>query len=134
MTNTKMAELAQQFSDLKDLKAKLDDQSKACNKALKYLTEVTLPEYMDDNDITKVTVAAVGTIFLQTKNYASVLADDREALYEHLRETGNEALIKDWVFPATLTAFCKEALENGQDVPPMVKTTLIETAMLRRKN
>lgn len=132
MTTSKMAELAREFRQLKDKKDGLEDELKQTNKDLKLLRETTIPEYMSDNDIEKVTVEGVGTVYTQTKVYASVLAADREALYEALRESGDESLIKDWVFPATLTAFCKEAMENGQDVPSMVKTALIETAMLRR--
>ena len=133
MTTSIMTELARDFMDLNDRKEDLEDSLKFLNKELKFLRETTIPEYMSDNDIEKVTVEGVGTVYTQTKMYASVNAGDREALYEALRESGNEALVKDWVFPATLTAFCKEAIENGQDVPSMVKTALIETAMLRRK-
>ncbi len=132
MTSQRMADLAREFKELKERKEGLEDALKNTNKSLKLLRETTIPEYMDDNDIQKVTVDGVGTVYTQTKVYASVLAADREALYEALRESGDEALIKDWVFPATLTAFCKEAMENGQEVPSMVKTALIETAMLRK--
>jgi len=131
--SARMTELAKEFAELRDRKDGLEAALKNTNKLLKHLRETTIPEYMDDNDIDKITIEGVGTVFTQTKMYASVNAGDREALYEALRKSGDEDLIKDWVFPATLTAWAKEQTENGLPVPEMVKTALIETAMLRRK-
>lgn len=130
--SNKMVEFARRLAELKDKKAALETSLKDVNRELKSLTETEIPEYMDDNEIDKITVEGLGTVYVQQKLYASVLAGDRPALYEHLRETGNEDLIQDWVFPATLTAFCKEQLENGKPVPEMVKATKIPTAILRR--
>ncbi len=130
--NDTLATLVRQFRELRDRKDELKALVTDNNKALKDLAEAILPEYMEENEIDKITIEGAGTVYVKQELYASVLASDREALYEWLRETGNEDLVKDWVFPATLTAFCKEQLENGKPVPEMVKATKIPTAILRR--
>jgi len=130
---SKMTEMGQELRTLKDRKEALAEEEKAVNRRIKALTEHELPEYMEDNEIDKITIDGVGTIYIQNNVYASVLSEDREALYMYLRETGNESLVVDYVFPATLKAFCKEQLNNGQPVPAVVKAHYVPTAMLRRK-
>lgn len=130
---SKMTEMAQELRGLKDRKEVLAEEEKTVNKRIKALTEHELPEYMEENEIDKVTIDGVGTIFIQNQVYANVKSDDRPALYEWLRDTGNEALVVDYVFPATLKAFCKEQLNNGKPVPELVTAHYVPTAMLRRK-
>lgn len=132
MSNDTLATMVRQFRELRDRKDELKSLVTDNNKALKNLAEQILPEYMEENEIDKITIEGAGTVFVKQELYASVLAGDREALYEWLRDTGNEDLVKDWVFPATLTAFCKDQLEYGKPVPEMVKATKIPTAILRR--
>lgn len=128
-----LTEMCQEFRSLKDRKSAINEEEKDINKRLKVLTEVELPDHMEENDIDKVSIDGVGTIFIQQQLYANVKAEDRDQLYEALRNTGNEDLIQDWVFPATLKAFCKEQLSNGKPIPEMVTAHFVPTAMLRRK-
>lgn len=132
MSSDTLATMIRRFRELRDDKDDLKVLVTGNNKALKELAEQILPEYMEENDIDKITIEGAGTVFIKQELYASVLADDREKLYEWLRDNGHEDLIKDWVFPATLTAFCKDQLEYGKPVPEMVKATKIPTAILRR--
>lgn len=129
----RLAELITEFRNLKDTKEALEDQIKEINKAIKVLAEKLIPEYMEENDIDKTTIAGVGTVHIQQQLYTNVKADDREELYTWLRESGNEDMIKDWVFPQSLKAFCKEQLENGKPIPEMVTAHFVPTAILRRK-
>jgi len=127
-----LTEMVKQLRTLKDEKEQLAAREKEINKSIRSLTEQQIPEYMDDNEIEKVSVEGVGTVFLQTKVYANVKAENKEAFYEWLRETGNEALIKEYVFPATLNAFAKEQLGNGVALPDAIDARLYPTAQLRR--
>lgn len=130
---TDLTGMCQEFRALKDRKDAIKEEEKTINKRLKVLTETELPEHMEENEIDKVSIDGVGTIFIQQQLYANVKSDDRETLYDNLRETGNEDLIQDYVFPATLKAFCKEQLSNGKPIPEMVTAHFVPTAMLRRK-
>ncbi len=125
--------LAKELRGLKDRKEAIAEEEKTINKRIKVLVETELPEVMEAKEIDKISIDGVGTIFIQQQVYANVKADDREALYRELRDTGNGDLICDWVFPATLKAFCKEQLANGKPVPENVTAHFVPTAMLRRK-
>lgn len=125
--------MCQEFRKLRDRKDVIAEEEKTINKRLKALTERELPEHMEENEIDKVSIDGVGTVSIQQKVYANVKADDREALYYELRSSGNEDLIVDWVFPATLKAFCKEQLSNGKPLPEAVTAHFVPTATLRRK-
>jgi len=74
----------------------------------------------------------VGTIFPQMKVYAYVKKENEELFHNWLRENGHGDLIKAYVFPATLSSFVKEQLEQGVELPDFLSATKVETAMLRR--
>jgi len=133
MAENKLTLMAQELRALKDRKEAIAAEEKEVNKRIKALTEHELPEYMEEQDIDKVTIDGVGTLFIQQQVYANVKADNRAGLYDWLRDTGNEAMIVDWVFPQSLKAFCKDQLANGQALPEMVDAHYVPTAMLRRK-
>jgi len=133
MASNRFTVMAHELRELTDRKQALAEEEKAINKRLKVLKETELPEYMEEQELEKVTVDGVGTIFVQQQMYASVKAEDRPAFYEWLKETGNEDMITEWVFPQSVKAFCKEQLENGKPIPDMVSAHKVPTAMLRRK-
>jgi len=130
---TDLTDMCHELRSLKDRKDALAEEEKSINKQIKKLTEDLIPTHMEDNEIEKVTVEGVGTVFIQQQLYANVKSDDREALYTALRDTGNEDMIVDYVWPNTLKAWCKEQISNGQPLPEMVSAHFIPTAMLRRK-
>lgn len=132
MANNKLTEYAKNLRNLKTRKDKLEDELKAVNEQIKMVAEIDLPKAMEDADIESFKVENIGTVYLQNKLYVSVLADDREKLYGWLRDHGHGDLIKDWVFPQTLTAFAKEQMNENNPLPDFVKATFIPTAALRK--
>lgn len=133
MSNTKLTALAERLRALKDRKEIINEELKAIDGELTTLTTVDLIEAMDAADITKFTVEGVGSIYQQVKVYASVLKENEAKFHEWLREQGHADLIRDYVFPGTLSSFAKEQIEAGVDLPDFVKATKVPTAMLRRK-
>jgi uncharacterized protein (DUF342 family) len=133
MASNKLTVMAHELRELKDRKQAISEEQKTINKRLKILTETEMPEYMEEQEIDKVTIDGVGTIYVQVQVYSNVKAEDRPAFYEWLKETGNEDMITEWVFPQSVNSFCKEQLENGKPVPDMVSAHKVPTAMLRRK-
>lgn len=128
-----ITQMAQEFRALKDRKEALKAEEKNINQRIREIAEQELPLHMEENEIDKISIDGVGTLYVQQQLYVNVRKDDTEALYEDLRSTGNEDLIRDYVFPATLKAFCKEQLENGKPLPEQVTAHFVPTAMLRRK-
>ena len=131
-TPDKLVALGKRFADLKARKDDLEDKLKIVEGELKQIATVDLPTLMEDNECPKFSISGIGTIFLNQEIYASVLKDDRPRLYEWLRETGQGDLVEDWVFPGRLTAFAKEQLNEGKQLPDFVKATFIPTARLRK--
>lgn len=128
----KLTEAAKLLRKLKSSKELLESKLKEVNEQIKQVAEVDLPRLMEDADIENFKVDKVGTVFLQNKLYASVLADDRPKLYDWLQKEGHGDLIKPWVFPQTLTAFAKEQLGEGNPLPDFLKATFIPTASIRK--
>lgn len=128
-----LVQMVRELRTAKDRKEALEAELKTVNGTIRDLAEQRIPEYMEDNEIDKITVDGVGTLYLTTKVYANVKAEDREVFYEWLRETGNGDLIKETVYPATLNAFAKEQLGNGVALPDVLTARLYPTANLRRK-
>lgn len=133
MANAQLTALAREVRNLKDTKEGLEEELKQVNERLKKITEEELPAMMDDNDITKFSVEGVGSIHQQVKVYAYVKKEDEEKFHDWLRAGGNEAMVREYVFPQTLNAFAKEQLEQGNDLPEWLKASKVTVAVLRRK-
>lgn len=127
-----LTDLATELRQLKDRKEALETELKSVNKQIGVVEGQHLPTAMEDAEITKFTVEGVGGIHLRDKVATFVAKDDRDALYQELRDTGHEALVVDHVWPGTLTAWVKEQLDNGLAVPDQIKVTLLPQAILRR--
>jgi hypothetical protein len=130
---TTLTQHAQRFRELKDRKEALNEELKELNAELTLLETTVLPAAMDENEIEKFTTEGVGTIYTQIKVYASVAKENEERFHAWLRERGHADMIRDYVFPGTLSSFAKEQLENGVELPDFIKATKVETAMLRRR-
>lgn len=129
---SRLTEMVKRLRTLKNEKERAEAGLKAINSEIRKLAEQDIPTYMEENEIEKETVSGVGTVFLQTKVYANVKADDREAFFAWLRDNGNADLIKETVHPATLNAFAKEQLSEGKALPETLEARLYPTATLRR--
>lgn len=127
-----LTKMTKDLRKLKDAKQEIEAKLKEINGGIRRLAEQVIPEYMDENEIEKHSVKGVGTIFLVTKVYANVKAEDKEAFFAELREAGNGDLIKETVHPSTLNAFAKEMLSNGKALPETLTARLYPTANLRR--
>jgi len=132
MSNQRLTILGREFADLKERKARLEAELSETEAELKKISTELLPQAMDENEIEKFTIEGVGTIFPQMKVYAYVKKENEELFHNWLRENGHGDLIKAYVFPATLSSFVKEQLEQGVELPDFLSATKVETAMLRR--
>jgi hypothetical protein len=116
---------------LKSKKKKLEDQLTQLNKDIERVAVQELGKLMTDAEIEKITIKGKGTVYVSDELFCSVLKDDRPKLYGWLREKGHGALIQDYVFPQTLTAFAKEQLGKGEALPEILKAAYVPTAKTR---
>lgn len=113
-------ELAVLAEDLADLEAQVAGM-KAREKELK---EKEIPAAMADArmvnaaGLANVSLANGGSLYLATKTHYNVKAGDRPAVFEFLKQTGNGALVVEWVFPQTLTATLR-AMDEAPDGPKL---------------
>ena len=131
---TTLTDLANELSDLKLKKTAAEAEVKSLNKQIIAIAVGKLPELMSELEIPKFVIENVGTFYLQDKLEIQVLADDRSITYAWLREHGHQDLVVDYVWPRTLSAWAKEQLNEGQELPDTMKATFIPTAMLRRSS
>jgi hypothetical protein len=133
MSRDKLVQYAHDLRALKTQKEELEGQLKTVNAQLTELTTKTIPEALQDQEVPRLTVDGVGTLYLQTEVYAFVPAEQRDAFYDWLRMNGHGDLIKDTVHPGTLKAWAKEQLSEGIALPDeLVKATLVPTARLKK--
>lgn len=76
-----------------------------------------VPEAMEDEGITKISIAGVGTVYLQGDMYVSMNAAKKEEAYKWLDDNGNGDLIKPVVNSSSLSALIKKMIGDGFEVP-----------------
>jgi hypothetical protein len=126
----KIIEKGKELFKLKAAKKLLEDKLTALNKDITRVAVEELGKLMTDAEVDKITIKGKGkgTVYLADELYASVLKDDRPAMYDWMRKNGCGDLVQPYVFPQTLTAFAKERLANGKPLPDMLKASYIPTA------
>lgn len=76
-----------------------------------------IPQKMDEDGMTSINIKGVGRLGVALDAYVTVLAENREAFYGWLRESGNGGLIQPYAQPSTVKAFCKEQVKLGEELP-----------------
>lgn len=129
-----LTDLAKELADLKARKTDLEAQVKSLSKQIIAISVGKLPELMNELDIPKFVVEDVGTFYIQHRLEVSVLQEDRETVYEWCKANGHEALVVEYIWPRTLSAWAKEQLNENLPLPEKMKATFIPTTMLRRSS
>ncbi len=93
-----------------------------------------LPEKMDEEDITNITIAGVGRVTVQSDIYFSIPAGSRDEAYEWLRKNGHGDLIQETVNSSSGKAWAKELLKKGT-LPPeeLFKVTPFSRAQITKE-
>jgi len=113
----KAAQLEQEKRELKEETKKLDEKVTALNVQIEKISarvhkEVIMEDDMDTESFT-ISLLGVGTFELAIEPYFNVLAANRHALLQKLKENREtHGLVKESVHPATLKAFCRETLAD----------------------
>lgn len=133
MAAEQLIEAAKELGRLRDQKEELEAELKVINKAKTELETQRLPQMMEDAEVEKMTIEGVGTLYTQAGVYASILASDRDKAYDWLREHGHGDIVKETVHHQSLTAWVKEMLGDGNQLPEFFNAKPTTTARLRRK-
>lgn len=132
-----MSRLVSYGEELVDLKAEIDrltESKKFAQARYDELRKEAIPEEMEAIGIKgSFTLSTGERLTASTKTFASVKAADREDFHDWLRAQGAADLIKEAVNPQTLSAFARERLENGEDLPPIVQVYTETTVSVTKK-
>jgi len=92
-----------------------------------------LPEKMDEEDITNITVTGVGRVVVQSDIYFSIPADSKEDAYEWLKTNGHADLVQETVNSSSGKAWAKEMFKKGQVLPEnLFKVTPFSRAQITK--
>lgn len=127
---SKLKEMCAQLKKAKEFKKELEEKLKQTEAIIQNLSSSVIPKMMEDAEIPKVTFEGIGTVYLANLVRVSVLAEDKPAFMQFLRETGQQDIIKEDVPWQTLSKWGKEVLENGQALPEICKVFIQPTARI----
>jgi len=114
--SSEMFALADKLKKLKEIKADLAEQTKDNNGEIEK-TEIELAKIMTDTETQSFNRA--GTLFyLNTKLYASAIADQKVELFEALKTEGFGSMITETINANSLAAFVREQMEENEDALP----------------
>ena len=113
---TDMFELADKLKELKERKAELAEETKANNAEIEQ-AEFQLSQLMASTETQSFQRA--GTLFyLTTKTYASANKEQKDELFDALRNEGYGSLITETINTNSLSAFVKEQMSENDDILP----------------
>ena len=113
---TDMFELADRLRELRERKDELAEETKANNTEIEK-TELELSQLMAQTETQSFQRA--GTLFyLATKTYASANKEQKDELYETLKNEGYGSLITETINANSLSAFVKEQMSENDDTLP----------------
>jgi len=114
---------------------RLEDRAKELGKSLKAQADEIrlreLPDALQQRDSQSVKLADGRSVHLQTDLHASVVAANRGAFHQWLRENGHDSLITEQVNHQTLKAWVKEQRSMQQPVPDLVTVYPETKAVIR---
>ena len=113
---TGMFELADRLKELRERKSELAEETKADNAEIEQ-AEFRLSQLMASTETQSFQRA--GTLFyLTTKTYASANKEQKDELFDALRNEGYGSLITETINANSLSAFVKEQMSENDDVLP----------------
>lgn len=111
-----LLELADKLKSLKEEKKELDNRAKEINAEIEEV-ESEMVQLMLEQEVGKFERAG-STFYINTKLFASPVAERKQELYEALKTKGYGDLVKETVIANSLSAFIKEQMEENEDQLP----------------
>ena len=113
---TDMFELADKLKELRERKSELAEETKANNAEIEQ-AEFQLSQLMASTETQSFQRA--GTLFyLTTKTYASANKEQKDELFDALRNEGYGSLITETINANSLSAFVTEQMSENDDILP----------------
>jgi hypothetical protein len=124
--------LAAEYVYLKKAIDALKDETKELNRRFDEIRLRLIPEAMEEQGIKNINLDGIGLVYLTADLYTSVPSDKKEDFYEWLEDNGLRDLVTETVNSSTLKAWCKERIESGKQIPPMVEISPFTRASIKQ--
>jgi len=133
MRTKSIVELAAFMNTIRAELDQLKEKSTSLQKEYDALRLNIIPEKMDEQDITNITIEGVGRLGLTSDVYASI--DDQEKAFIWLRENRRGDIIKETINSSSLKATIKEIIKNGREIipPGLFKITPFTRASITKR-
>lgn len=116
-TESSFKELAEFIRDTKAEITARDKVTKSLKLDLEHVQTEILPQKMEAEGMSNVTVAGVGRLGNAPQFRASVKAEHKHDMQQWLKDHGFIELVQETVNSSTLKAWVKEQLEAGNEIP-----------------
>jgi hypothetical protein len=120
MEKASYKELAKEFIKLKDKLARAEERAKQAREEFDHLRKHVIPARMEEDGMTSIRLAGVGTLKIVNDAYVSTKSGEREHLLEWVRSIGGEDIVTETVNSSTLKAFIKERVAGGESFPDTI--------------
>lgn len=111
-----LLELADRLKELREQKKEIDERRKEINAEIE-VVETEMVELMMEQEIGKFERAG-STFYINTRLFASPLADRKQELFNTLKKEGYGDLVQETVNANSLAAFIREQMEENEDKLP----------------
>lgn len=133
-TRNSYVELATAMTVAKETIDALSRAQKELTEKYDLLREKVIPEKMEAEQLSTVTLPALGRLTVGARLRVSTKADCKHELKQWFRDNGYADLVTETINSSTLAAWYKEQLEAGNDVPEdLLNVYAFQQASLTKK-
>lgn len=116
----KLPDACRAYRVLREAYDKLDEQRKKLNELIESVSRQTIPEMLDENDVTTLTIEFDDGLKYRFNKATRIGCSmvDKDGGMVWLKENGHEAIVQETVNASTLASFYKSYLEDkGEELP-----------------
>lgn len=118
--------------EMEKVKAEIDAEDEilgAMKARYEHLTAFRIPRAIEAEGLKNFRLASGRGVTVEARLFVSVPAENKEALYAFLRDSGNGGMITETINANTLKSAVRKALADGEDFPfEILKLTTVPTA------
>jgi hypothetical protein len=138
---TLLPQLTAAAEEMEEAKAQVDELEvliKERKERYKHLADDVVPDLMEKAGLVgrdgkgSFTLRSGASIYLKNEIFVNIKKEDKKGLFAWLRKKRLGSMIKEDIPAQTLKAFCRERLEEDEELPPQVMAHYATSAVLLR--
>lgn len=113
----RIEELGAELERLDAESERMEEAHKAVKARIEHLKVHRIPKALEEAKLKNIRLASGRGVTVENRMFVSSRAEQKPALIEWLRNSGNGGLVQEVVNPQTLKAFVKGCLDDGKEFP-----------------